>query len=209
MFTKDILNFYNNMKDWTGNKRSIYATLGASNHVEDEREENDFYATNPIALELLLEKETFAHDIWEPAAGQKHLSNVLEKHGHNVRSSDLIIRTDGVEQLNFFDTNETWHGDIITNPPYKYAQEFVEHSMDLVNDGNKVAMFLKIQFLEGKKRRELFRKYPPKTIYVATKRLGCAKSGETFTAGAVCYAWFVWEKGFNGDPIIKWFNDND
>ena len=70
-------------------------------------------------------------------------------------------------------------------------------------------MFLKIQFLEGKKRRELFRKYPPKTIYVATKRLGCAKSGETFTAGAVCYAWFVWEKGFSGDPIIKWFNDYD
>lgn len=195
------------MKDWTGNKRSIYATLGASNHVEEEREENDFYATNPIAMEMLLDLETFSENVWEPAAGQKHLSNVLEKYGHKVWSSDLIVRTDGVEQLDFFGTDILWDGDIITNPPYKYAMEFVEHAMESVTDGHKVAMFLKIQFLEGIKRRELFRKYPPKTIYVATKRLGCAKSGETFTAGAVCYAWFVWEKGFKGDPTLKWFND--
>lgn len=194
-------------KDWVGNQRSIYATLGASNHVEKEREEHDFYATNPVAMELLLELESFDKNIWEPAAGQKHLSNVLENHGHNVRSSDLVVRTEGVEQLDFFNTNEKWNGDIITNPPYKYAQEFVEHSMELIPDGKKVAMYLKIQFLEGIKRRKMFKKYPPKTIYVSTKRLGCAKGGEDFGAGAVCFAWFIWEKGYQGDPIIKWFND--
>ena len=144
-------------KDWVGNQRSIYATLGASNHVEEEREEHDFYATNPVAMELLLELESFDKNIWEPAAGQKHLSNVLESHGHNVRSSDLIVRTEGVEQLDFFNTNEKWDGDIITNPPYKYAQEFVEHSMELIPDGKKVAMYLKIQFLEGIKRRKMFK----------------------------------------------------
>ena len=54
--------------------------------------------------------------------------------------------------------------DIVTNPPYSLAKEFVEHALDISNDGCKVAMFLKIQFLEGKSRRELFKKYPPKTI---------------------------------------------
>ena len=40
------------MKDWTGNKKSTYATLGASNHTENEREVDDFYATNPESLRV-------------------------------------------------------------------------------------------------------------------------------------------------------------
>lgn len=53
-------------------------------------------------------------------------------------------------------------GDIITNPPYGLATEFAEHAMNIITDGHKVAMFLKIQFLETQKRYELFKKYPPK-----------------------------------------------
>ena len=35
-------------KDWTGNGKSIFTTLGASNHTEKEREINDYYATDPL-----------------------------------------------------------------------------------------------------------------------------------------------------------------
>lgn len=56
-------------KDWTGNFKSIYVTLGASNHTDNEREVNDYYATEPKALELLLEKEKFFPCIWECACG--------------------------------------------------------------------------------------------------------------------------------------------
>ena len=41
-------------KDWVGNKNSIFKTLGASNHTDKEREENDFYATDSIAIDKLL-----------------------------------------------------------------------------------------------------------------------------------------------------------
>ena len=47
-------------KDWTGNKASVYKTLAASNHSNSEREKNDFYATDPKAIDLLLEKEKFS-----------------------------------------------------------------------------------------------------------------------------------------------------
>lgn len=100
-------------------------------------------------------------------------------------------------------------GDIITNPPYKYAKEFVEHALELVEDGHKVAMFLKIQFLETKSRRELFDKAPPRTVYVASGRLCCAMNGdfEKYAKNnAMTYAWFIWEKGYTGAPEIKWFN---
>ena len=96
--------------------------------------------------------------------------------------------------------------DIITNPPYKYAAEFVEHALDISQESVKVAMFLKLTFLEGGKRKQLFDKYPPKKIYVFRNRVDCWKNGikPDKPSKAVCYAWFVWEKGFSGSPEIAW-----
>ena len=80
--------------------------------------------------------------------------------------------------------------------------------MQIIPDGNKVAMFLKLTFLEGQKRKAMFQKYPPKIVYVSSSRLNCAKDGdfEKYKSSAIAYAWFVWEKGYQGDPVIKWFN---
>jgi len=206
-------------KNWKGNSNSIYKTLGASNHTDEERQGEDFYATDPEAAELLLTLETFSQNIWEPAAGEGHLSKVFEKAGHTVKSTDAVDRGYGTPGVDFLGINETWcgeiidewDGDIITNPPYAFAQEFVEKSLELVADGRKVAMFLKVQFLEGKERKKLFIKYPPKTVYVSSSRLLCAKNAEFAKmieggGSAVAYAWFVWVKGFKGDTILKWFN---
>lgn len=196
------------MKNWTGNGNSIYKTLGASNHTDKDREQHDYYATDPKAAELLLELETF-ENILEPSCGEGHLSKVFSDAGINVTSSDLIDRGYGT-QKSFFDYEE-WNGDIITNPPYKYGLEFVEHALKIIPNGNKVAMFLKLQFLEGKKRKKLFVSNPPKTLYVSSSRLLCAKNAdfEGMRKGggsAVAYGWFVWQKGFNGRTEIVWFN---
>jgi hypothetical protein len=199
-------------KDWTGNKNSVYKTLGASNHTDKERHNEDFYATDPKAAELLLKLETFSQNIWECACGEGHLSKVFEKHGHNVKSSDLIDRGYGESGFDFLSIdNLKWHGDIITNPPFKYAQEFVEKSLSIIDNGNKVAMFLKLQFMEGKARKRLFQLHPPKIIYVSSSRLLCAKNAEfekmiESGGSAVAYAWYVWEKGYNENTQIKWFN---
>lgn len=204
-------------KDWTGNNNSIYMTLGASNHTEKEREGHDYYATEPKALELLLELESFSPYVWECACGEGHLSEVLTRNGYKVRSSDIIDRGYiGTEVVDFLkitkaDIKNDVSRDIITNPPYKYAKEFVEHALDISMDSTKVAMFLKVQFLEGKARRALFEKYPPKRIWVASSRLLCAKNGkfkemQDGGGSAVAYAWFVWEKGYTGKTTIGWFN---
>ena len=72
-------------------------------------------------------------------------------------------------------------------------------------------MFLKVQFLEGKERKILFRAFPPKVIYVSSSRILCAKNAEFERmreggGSAVAYAWYVWEKGYKGDTIVKWIN---
>ena len=196
-------------KDWTGSQTSIFKTLGASSHTEKEREENDFYATEPKAIDLLCQVEKFHEWILEPACGQGHLSKRLIENGYQVYSSDLIDRGYGM-QYDFFETS-SWHGDIITNPPYKFAKEFIEKSLSIIPNGNKVAMFLKLQFMEGKARKELFKCHPPKTIYVSSSRLLCAKNAdfEGMIAGggsAVAYAWYVWEKGYSGKTVVEWIN---
>jgi len=199
------------MKDWNGNKNSIFKTLGASNHTDKERENDDYYATDPIAAEMLLKLEKFDNNIWECACGEGHLSKVFENEGYNVKSSDLINR--GFGEVYDFLSFDNFHfdGDIITNPPYKYASEFIEKSLKIIPEGNKVAMFLKVQFLEGKARKKLFEKYPIKTVYISSSRILCAKNADfdgmiKGGGSAVAYAWFVWEKGYTGNTILKWFN---
>lgn len=203
-------------KDWTGNGNSIYKTLGASNHTDKEREVNDFYATSPEAIDKLLEVENLYDYIWEPASGEGHLAKRLRERGFKVYASDIIKRSFKLNEIKDFlkvsplCLSFSYDYDIVTNPPYKCAKEFVLKALSLVSEGRKVCMFLKLTFLEGKSRyKELFSKYPPKTIYVFSERIMCAKNGdfEGMKAGggsAVAYAWFVWEKGFTGDTIVKW-----
>lgn len=199
-------------KDWTGNQNSIFKALGASNHVEAEREKHDYYATEPKAVEMLLQHETFSPYIWECACGEGHISKVLENNGYNVKNSDIVDRgLENTEIIDFLQVKKEDYAklvsrDIVTNPPYKFAKEFVEKALDISMDSTKIAMFLKLTFLEGKARKKMFEKYPPKTIYVFSSRVKCAKNGkfEEIGSSAVAYAWFIWEKGFKGSPKIKW-----
>lgn len=199
-------------KDWIGNKKSTFVTLGASNHTDSEREINDYYATDPKALEIFLDKLSqdkicLHKNIWEPACGEGYLSKILKQRGYDVYSTDLINRGFNDDTFDFFDIKDAnYYCDILTNPPYKYAKEFVEKALEIQADGYYTIMFLKIQFLEGQGRRSLFEKYPPKYVYVNSARQICYINGDMSKkmSSASCYCWFIWQKGFKGEPIIRW-----
>ena len=154
-----------------------------------------------------MEKEKFSDCILEPACGEGHITKVLKEHGYSVFSYDKVYRGFGM-QMDFFD-RDYWFGDIITNPPYKLALPFVKHALDIIEDGFKVAMFLRLLFLESKARAEFFKKCPPKIVYVSAKRLTCAKNGDFERykgSNAQAYAWFVWQKGYKGQTVVDWIN---
>ncbi len=107
----------------------------------------------------------------------------------------------------FLKTTRKFPGSIITNPPYNLATEFILKALDCISKGHHVYMFLKLTALEGQKRyTSIYSKYPPKKIYVFTKRLFCGKKGEfeRQQSSAIAYAWFIWEKGYTGLPAIDW-----
>lgn len=197
------------MKDWIANKRSTFATLGASSHSKGDREEHDYYATDPIAVQRFMEEVKWSteEEIWEPACGEGHIAKTLEDLNYIVHSTDLIDRGYGKSEIDFLQTTYRDVGiNIITNPPYRYALEFVEKSLDTILPGYKVAMLLRIQFLEGVKRGKFFKTNPPKIVYVFSRRVACAINGkfEDVKGSATAFCWFVWEKGYTGETIVKW-----
>lgn len=199
------------MKDWIGNGKSIFVCNGASNHSDGERQCDDYYATEPKAIHKLCQVEKFTPMIWECACGGGHMAEALKENGYNVIASDIVNRGySGTNIGDFFQSTITdYPWDIITNPPYRYAREFVEHALKTVGNDRKVAMFLKLTFLESKSRKALFEKFPPKKIWVFSERVQCAKNGdfEIYKQSgmtAVAYAWFIWKKGYHGETTVGW-----
>ena len=179
-----------------------------------EREENDFYATDSYAVLKMANKFKelgFHKKIWECACGKGHLSKPLIELGYDVLSTDLIDRGFG-EIEDFLQSNREWEGDIITNPPFKNAVDFIEKSMEILKDGRKAAFLLKIQFLETRKRAEIFKKHGLKAVVVNSERICCAMNGDfdlyfkkkngKYIGGTQCFAWFIFEKGYEGKPYI-------
>lgn len=193
------------------------AALMLAVNPKAKRETLDYYATDPHAVTKAIqvfEEIGLGPAVWECACGAGHLSQELEKHGYSVRSSDIADRGYGAV-LDFLATDCHWDGDILTNPPFKNAAAFIEHAIDCVDDGRLAVFLLKIQFLETRKRSELFTRCGLKYLIINSERVCCAKNGEfeayfnrgkngEYRGGTQLYCWFVFQKGYTGEPTIKW-----
>lgn len=174
-------------------------------HVgHEDREENDFYPTPPAATRALLEVEKFEGAIWEPACGDGAMSKVLEAAGYEVVSTDLIDRGYGEGGRDFLCEWLALAPNVISNPPFKWAMLFIERALQLTT--GKVAMFLRLGFLEGGKRGRWFPTTPLARVYVFSNRITFKKRERADRAegGVVAFAWYVWEHGHEGPPTLHW-----
>lgn len=169
------------------------------------REKDDFYPTPPSATRALLSVEQFEGDIWEPACGDGAISRVLEAEGYAVRSTDLVDRGYGEPRVDFL---MEWGGrvdNIVTNPPFKYAEDFAHRA--LATAGRKVALLCRLAWLEGKARRRLFESTPLARVWVFSSRVPMNRNGEPMkkgTGGMIAFAWYVWDHAHDGPPTLGW-----
>jgi hypothetical protein len=155
----------------------------------------------------LLAVETFSREIWEPACGDGAISKVLEEAGHEVLSTDLVDRGYGDGGLDFVKERHLALPTIITNPPFKLAEQFVIHALDL--GAVKMAFLLRLAWLEGEgRRRRIFSQRPPARIWVLSSRPTLWNGddpGARTTGGAISYAWFIWDRDAPaGPPTLGW-----
>ena len=163
---------------------------------------NDFYPTPPEGTRALLKCESFVGPIWEPACGDGAMSKVLENAGYKVISTDLEPRGYGA-QGDFFFYPSLLAPNVVTNPPFRLAQEFADRALALGCE--KLALLCKIAFLEGQERGAWFPTTPLKIIHVFSFRLSMTRNGEELeNGGMIAFAWFVWERGYKGKPVVDW-----
>lgn len=141
---------------------------GTAIHHREKRNDNDFYRTPQSAVEKLLSKINFSGDILEPASGMGDISIVLEKAGYNVKSQDIIENPYGLGNVDFLNYNNV-HDNIVTNPPYSIAKEFIEKGLELCN--KKLVLLLRLAYLESQGRYHLFKNTPLDKVIIMSKRL--------------------------------------
>lgn len=163
----------------------------------------DFYPTPAWATFALIENEKFTGDIWESACGDGAMSEVLKNASSRVESSDLYDREYGEAGVDFT-TSSRRATNIVTNPPFHSAEEFVQSGLRSAT--NKFALLLRLAFLEGGKRQQsIFSKNAPARVWVFSERItfyprGAVQKG----SGTTAYAWFVWDKDHAGATELKW-----
>jgi len=171
------------------------------------REKDDFYPTFPAATEALLRVETFTGSIWECACGEGDMSRVLEAAGHQVISTDLEDRGFGEPRTDFLMEWQARAPNIVTNPPFKLAREFVDHALALST--GKVAMFLRLAFLEGVERGAWFPSTPLARVWIMSRRVPMQRGRLKAVGdghGVIAFAWLVWDHDHAGAPTIGWLD---
>jgi len=172
-----------------------------------KRKKSDFYETPYSLTRHLLNVESFDSDkiVCEPACGDGAIVRVLE----DKWPSNRVIAYDA--DIDFLkDTRQ--YDYIITNPPFSLAFEFVQQSKKLAK--SKFALLLPLSYLHGKKRYDNIytdKRYPLKKIYVFTRypMLGeKLREDGKYNTGMMVYAWYIFEKEYNGSPIIDWIDNN-
>lgn len=189
-------------------KKRIHG-LGASNHSDYERALNDYYSTDPSAVTLLDKHGLLDKDknYFETAVGSGSIANELSRLGYNVtRTLDLIDRNyPNTITTDFFEYDEKFEGNTITNPPYKNINDWILHSLDITSD--KVYIFCRIQTLESYNRYiKIFKDNPPVWVCPFVKRVQCYRDDDrSFKSSTICYSWFIWDNNDKSNETrIKW-----
>lgn len=195
------------MPDWShihADTRTAMRLVGSGS--AGERQIDDFYATHPEAVDALLAVESFDGWIWEPACGDGAIVRRLQHHGHDVVATDLVDRGLG-GGVDFLMEWQPRAPHIITNPPFKLATKFVQNALRLTT--GKVAMLLKVGFLEGVERAPIFDDAPFARLWVFRRRQSFLKNGTNGVSmngrgGMIAYGWFVWDHAHTGKPELGW-----
>lgn len=171
------------------------------------RAEHDFQATpvEPTRAFLHYERSALAHHcaIWEPAVGDGAMSREIKAAGHHCIGSDLIDRGCGATIADFFSFTTPLAQAIVTNPPYNQVNardgdgRWVWHAMETLGV-EYMALLLNWAWPGARGLAGLWAAHPPKRVYLMRWKIDFTGEGSP----PMLHAWFIWERGFKGDPAL-------
>lgn len=185
---------------------SLDHACGNGRATYDERGD-DLYETPPEAVRSLLAFEGLPRRIWEPACGPGAIVRVLRAAGHDVFASDLVDYAWGQDRSGWdflFPASDAPEVDaIVTNPPFKLAEEFVAKALERAP---LVVMLLRLAFIESERRSPILDNGNLARVYAYRKRLPMMHrkgwEGRKGNSG-MAFAWFVWDRNHSGPTELR------
>jgi hypothetical protein len=171
-----------------------------------QRDEHDWYIEPIWCSARLFEVEKFEGGIWDPACGSGRIPQAAIDAGLEAVGTDLIARWQRTKVQDFLQAG-TGAFNIVSNPPFGIAEAFVVHALQLAE--RKVAMLLPANWVQGDKRSRWLEATPLRRVWFLAPRPsmppGAAlAAGQKPGNGTTDYAWFVWLRGYDGHPEVRW-----
>lgn len=176
-------------------------------HIWD-RDPHDWYVEPEWCSLRLFREERFQDGIHDPAAGIGTIIGAAVQSDLRTDGADIIVRAECVVQADFLARPIYYRRlNIVSNPPFKIAEPFVRKALDVAV--RKVAMLLPAKWALGDKRSRWLETTPLKRVLFLTPRPSMPPgavimAGEKPGNGTADFAWFVWEHGYQGRPMIGW-----
>lgn len=191
-------------------ERNERSSVKATHPGGYERVQNDWYVEpESVPRRLLAVERPFIGAVLDPCCGQGNVVRAMWDAGlEGADGCDIAPRLPGALGGCFTETIPGRMPDsIISNPPYNRAQEMAQLALDCTQD--RVCLFLRLAFLEGKKRSVWLSNSPLARVWIVPDRVACIPghllgAPQKKFSGAIAYAWFVWEHGHHGRPEIDW-----
>jgi hypothetical protein len=171
------------------------------------REDKDFYVEPVFCSARLFEKIKFTGTIHDPACGIGTITTIAKGCGYEVSTSDLIARSSLFSSQDYLQ-DFTIRDNIVTNPPYNLAEEFINHARTLTR--YKVAVLARLAFLEGQARyKYLYKPHPPSNVLVFSTRPSMPPYGQPVGGGKTAYCWIIWDQhDFSKITKLDWIINN-
>lgn len=183
---------------------------GRKKNIKYDLYETPKEATQKILNALIKDNiiNPISDEIYECCSGAGAITNVLDAYDISYKASDIQIEDYivGKKGVDVYKLPDKCCQTIFTNPPYDLMTKENMLNEFLRISTNKVILLLNIFFLSSEKRKELLKNSPLKYVYIHSDRLTMFPYGEAKpeNGGTKMFAWFVWENGYTGEPIVRW-----
>jgi hypothetical protein len=173
-----------------------------------ERVDNDWYVEPMWVVRKLLAACHFEGEIHDPCCGQGTIPQAAHNAGYVATGADIVDRGYAPAKRLDFMTDPHVYDNIIFNPPYKFAEQFIHRAMIMVR--GKIAVIVNIKFLASQGRYDrLFQQIPPAEVFICSRRPSMPPGGGAVEAkgGTADYCWIVWDMGKRPRPEttqMKW-----
>ncbi len=167
----------------------------AINLSDVKRREADFYATPADVTRALLgaEREHMPQHVWEPAAGDGAMADVLAfDGGRDVSCSDAIARGRGFRVRSFYDyaAMDKPAPAVVTNPPFADCAGKMQWLWHAYRIGLEyMALLLPAMWPYARGRRELLAAWRPAREWKIGWRIDWSGGGSS----PADHSWFVWD----------------